>query len=80
MTSVTSLERVVLVESKPERGTYWLHIKSGNVYRVHGIANDVENPREGYPPTVVYVRESDGTMWAGQLDDWHRRMKAINHG
>lgn len=62
---------------KPTPGSYWKHVKTGNVYEVLMIANDVENPRENYPTTVVYLGLHNGKCWAGRLDDWHRRMTEI---
>lgn len=60
---------------KPTPGSFWLHTKTGNVYEVLHIANDVENPRPQYPTSVVYRGVHNGKVWSGRLDDWHRRMK-----
>lgn len=63
---------------RPVPDSYWRHTKSGNIYRVIFIANDVENPRPEYPTTVVYEGMHNGKVWAGRLDDWHRRMKDVS--
>jgi hypothetical protein len=64
------------VIERPEPGSRWRH-HSGRVYRVLFLANDYGEPREGYPPTVVYEGEN-GHRWAGPLSDWHRRMTKVD--
>ncbi len=61
---------------KPKRGSIWRH-HSGREYRVLFIANDVPDPKPEYPVTVVYEGCANGMLWAGRLDDWHRRMTLI---
>jgi hypothetical protein len=60
--------------AKPAEGSYWRH-HSDRVYRVLFIANDTDDPRPGYRPTVVYEGVGNGKKWAGPLSDWHRRMR-----
>lgn len=61
--------------NKPVPYSKWKH-HSGRVYTVLFIANDVDDPKPEYPPTVVYQGENS-KYWAGKLDDWHRRMTLI---
>lgn len=61
------------MNEKPQPGSFWQH-HSGNLYRVLFIANDVDDPKSDYPPTVIYETVSNNKKWAGRLDDWHRRM------
>lgn len=61
---------------KPQAGEFWKH-HSGRLYEVIAIANDVEDPKPEYPPTVVYSGVDNGKIWAGRLDDWHRRMTFV---
>lgn len=61
------------MDKKPQEGEYWKH-HSGRTYEVIAIANDVVDPRPEYPVTVVYKGVVNGNIWAGRLDDWHRRM------
>lgn len=61
-----------MAPAAPVAGQVWRH-HSGQMYTVLGLANDVVEAKPDYPPTVVYTGEN-GKMWAGRLDDWHRRM------
>lgn len=61
---------------KPKQHTVWKH-HSGRLYEVLYIANDVEDPKPDYPVMVVYQNVENYTVWAGRLDDWHRRMTLV---
>lgn len=57
--------------------TCWKHNNSGCIYLILMLANTEGNDpekKDKYPPTVVYKDINNGKIWAGRLDDWHRRM------
>lgn len=62
----------------PATFSQWRH-KSGQLYTVLCVANveaDADR-RDEYPPTVVYKRQSDATIWSRPLSRWHGSMTAI---
>ena len=61
---------------EPKSGSIWRH-HSGRIYTVLFLVNEPDSTKPEYPRTVVYVGQN-GKLWAGRLDDWHRRMTALN--
>ena len=59
----------------PMPGSRWLH-HSGRMYTVLFLVNEPESNKPQYPRTVVYIGPN-GKLWAGRLDDWHRRMTEV---
>lgn len=63
------------VEPAPDPGTFWQH-RNGTRYQVMALAN-MASRRPEYPPTVVYVNISNGTLWTRPVADWYRSMTRI---
>lgn len=52
----------------------WRH-RNGNIYKVICVTNLPDEDR--YPKTVVYVNETNHTLWSRRYDDWHRSFTLI---
>lgn len=58
------------MDELPCPGQLWKH-KNGCVYEVIMLANMTSERWDEYPPTVVYRRLIDQTVWSRPLSRWH---------
>ena len=61
----------------PERNSQWAH-KSGTVYMVLCVTNEMATKTSEYPVTVVYVNAKEGgPIWSRPLSGWHSSFKEL---
>jgi len=54
----------------PNKESYWIHLKTNNIYQVIVVTNLEAERQEEYPATVVYRRLKDNTYWSRPLSKW----------
>ncbi len=57
-------------------GSVWLHTK-GFRYKVLMLVNLQSENLIKFPPSVVYQREVDNTLWSRPIDNWFESMTLI---
>jgi len=63
--------------NNPEIGSTWIH-KNGSTYTVLLLSNLNSGRLDEYPPTVVYQRLNDLTVWNRPIALWYQSMTQLH--